>query len=76
MSELIRRLKVRLIEKTNCYFQMDKFAFLRDEVLVDRATQNSARARFDNLTKEASELDLQTRQLTESLDKLVRIQAR
>ena len=76
MSELIRRLKETLLKKTNCYFQMDKFAFLRDEVLVDRATQNSARARFDNLTKEASELDLQTRQLTESLDKLVRIQAR
>ena len=61
---------------TKSFLQMENYGFLRDEVLVDRATQSSARNRFENLKKEAQELETQTQQLNESLDKLVRIQAR
>ena len=56
--------------------QFDNSALLRDEVVVDRATQGSARNRFDSLRKEAQDLDIQTRQLTDALETLVRIQAR
>ena len=39
---------------------------LRDEIIVDRATQNSARNRYDTLKKEADELNIQSRQLEEA----------
>ena len=55
---------------------MNNYTFIKDELLVDRATQSSARNRFDNLRKEAQELEVQTKKLTEALDTLVRIQAR
>ena len=55
---------------------MDNSALLRDEVLVDRATQSSARNRFESLRKEAQDLDIQTRQLADALEALARIQAR
>ena len=55
---------------------MDNPALLRDEVVVDRATQSSARNRFDSLRNEAQDLDIQTKQLTDALETLVRIQAR
>ena len=44
--------------------------------MVDRNTQGSARNRFDLLRGEAENLDIQTRQLTDALETLVRIQAR
>ena len=44
--------------------------------MVDRNTQASARNRFDLLRGEAENLDIQTRQLTDALETLVRIQAR
>ena len=43
---------------------------------MDRATQSSARNRFDSLQHEAENLEIQTRQLTDALETLVRIQAR
>ena len=49
---------------------------LQDELMMDRATQVSARNRFDLLRTEAQNLDFQTRQLTDALETLVRIQAR
>ena len=49
---------------------------LQDELLIDRATQSSARNRFDTLRTEAQNLDFQTKQLTDALETLVRIQAR
>ena len=49
---------------------------LHDELMMDRATQVSARNRFDSLRTEAQNLDYQTRQLTDALETLVRIQAR
>lgn len=49
---------------------------LRDELIVDRATQNSARNRFDTLKKAGQDLDVQTRQLSDALETLIRIQAR
>lgn len=56
--------------------QLDNSALLHDEVIVDRATQSSVRNRFDALRKEAQDLDIQTRQLSDALETLVRIQAR
>lgn len=55
---------------------MNNYGFIKDELLVDRTTQSSARNRFDNLRKEEQELEVQTKQLTDALDTLVRIQAR
>merc|ERR1719225_1084322 len=49
---------------------------LRDEIIVDRATQNSARNRFDILNKESDELDAQSRQLGEAYETMIRIQTR
>ena len=49
---------------------------LRNEVIVDRATQPSVRNRFDALRMESGDLEVQTRQLTDALETLVRIQAR
>ena len=49
---------------------------LQDELMIDRATQSSARHRFDSLRGEAQNLDAQTKQLTDALETLVRIQAR
>ena len=49
---------------------------LRDELIVDRATQNSARNRFDTLNKESNELDAQSRQLGEAYETMIRIQDR
>lgn len=57
-------------------FQLDSAPPLRDEIVVDRATQNSARNRFDTLKKEADDLVVQNRQLAEALDTMIRIQAR
>ena len=49
---------------------------MRDEIIVDRATQNSARTRYDNLKKEASDIEVQNQQLAEALATMIRIKAR
>ncbi len=49
---------------------------LRDEVLIDRGTSAGVRGRVDALRQESQELEVQTRQLTDALETLVRIQAR
>merc|ERR1719225_626797 len=56
--------------------QLETAPPLRDQIIIDRATQNSVQNRFDNLKKEAENLDIQTRQLTDALETLVRSQAR
>ena len=43
---------------------------LRDEIIVDRATQNSARNRYDSLRKEAEELNVQSKMLEEAYNKM------
>ena len=67
----------------NCYciivlllFQLDGLPPLRDELVVDRSSQNIARNRFDSLRKESQDLELQIRQLSDALETLVRIQAK
>ena len=35
-----------------------------------------SRTRYDNLKKEASDIDVQNRQLNEALDSMIRVQAR
>ena len=49
---------------------------LRDEIIVDRATQDSARSRFDTLNKDSDELEAQSRQLNEAYETMIRIQDR
>ena len=49
---------------------------LRDEIIVDRATQNSARNRYDNLKKEADELNVQSRQMEEAYKNMSMLQTR
>ena len=56
--------------------KLENSTILHDELMVDRNTQGSARNRFDLLRGEAENLDIQTRQLTDALETLVRIQAR
>ena len=58
------------------FFQLEMAPPLRDEIIVDRATQNSARNRFDTLNKESGELDVQSRQLGEAYETMIRIQTR
>ena len=58
------------------FFQLEMAPPLRDEIIVDRATQNSARNRFDILNKESDELDAQSRQLGEAYETMIRIQTR
>lgn len=62
--------------RTNISFQLEMAPPLRDEIIVDRATQNSARNRFDTLNKESGELDAQSRQLGEAYETMIRIQTR
>ena len=49
---------------------------LFDEILMDRNSAASVRSRLDALKMESSDLEVQTRQLTDALETLVRIQAR
>ena len=62
--------------KIDFFFQLEMAPPLRDEIIVDRATQNSARNRFDILNKESDELDAQSRQLGEAYETMIRIQTR
>ena len=57
-------------------FQLEMAPPLRDEIIVDRATQESARSRFDTLNKDSDELDAQSRQLGEAYETMIRIQDR
>ncbi len=45
-------------------------------MIIDRASQQSVRNRLDALRQESQELEVQTRQLTDALETLVRIQAK
>ena len=56
--------------------QLETAPPLRDEIIVDRATQNSARNRYDTLKKEASDIDVTSHQVQEALDSMIRIQAK
>ncbi|XP_068081695.1 SH3 and cysteine-rich domain-containing protein isoform X2 [Anabrus simplex] len=49
---------------------------LKNEIVVDRLSSVSARARYDALRKEELELETQIKQLQDSLDTLLRIQQR
>ena len=49
---------------------------LYDEIVIDRNSQGSVRSRLDTLKLESNDLEGQTRQLTDALETLVRIQAR
>ena len=49
---------------------------LRDEIIVDRATQNSARNRFDTLNKEEADLEVNSRQMEEAYNTMKMIQTR
>ena len=49
---------------------------MRDQIIIDRATQNSVQNRFDNLKKEASDIEVRNQQLKDALDNVIRIQAR
>ena len=56
--------------------QLETAPPLRDEIIVDRATQNSARNRYDNLKKEADELNVQSHQMEEAFKSMSMIQTR
>ena len=49
---------------------------MRDEIIVDRATINSARNRYDTLKKEAGDLEVQSATLSESNRTLIGMQGR
>merc|ERR1719225_409900 len=56
--------------------QLETAPPLRDQIIIDRATQNSVQNRFDNLKKEASDIEVRNQQLKDALDNVIRIQAR
>ena len=62
--------------RINLLLQLETAPPLRDEIIVDRATQNSARNRYDTLKKEASDIDGTSHQVQEALDSMIRIQAK
>ncbi|KAK7791980.1 hypothetical protein R5R35_007968 [Gryllus longicercus] len=49
---------------------------LKNEIVVDRLASVSARGRYEALRKEASDLEVQIKQLQDALDTLLRIQQR
>ena len=51
-------------------------AMFIDQIIIDRATQNSVQNRFDNLKKEASDIEVRNQQLKDALDNVIRLQAR
>ena len=57
-------------------FQLETAPPLRDQIIIDRATQNSVQNRFDNLKKEASDIEVRNQQLKDALDNVIRLQAR
>ena len=57
-------------------FQLEMAPPLRDEIIVDRATQNSARNRFDTLNKEEADLEVNSRQMEEAYNTMKMIQTR
>ena len=56
--------------------QLEMAPPLRDEIIVDRATQNSARNRYDSLRKEAEELNVQSKMLEEAYNKMSMMRTR
>ena len=57
-------------------FQLETAPPLRNQIIIDRATQNSVQNRFDNLKKEASDIEVRNQQLKDALDNVIRLQAR